>query len=384
MESVELALEAFLQGHGLTDSVRYYRLYHPNHPPPALQPGTGRHYNLLPEEPRRLLSQAAAVIYWGDFFHMWQYHDAVANLLTARGIAPSKERALETVREAFLLEGSDERDLSKVLSFGSTLLFNTLEDERREGYGAALKRFLKHSGAVWFRDVYSAFKASQLRESFTQSHLCTDCAALLPRMPRQRCADHPSLGIFLGRSENHLAEMVDFASALAQRLRLQPVWQPWGDRAAFPALQMAQRSSEVRQLPEFSDAPSPGFAHASSILLQHDCVVTDTYHICVNAWSQGLPAVCIAAPPPDGTRNVNSGLAFAARDKRHTFYAMYDALDFYVVRADLTHPESRARRIEHIARLVEDSNATGSVTERIARHASASADAFWRALRRLI
>jgi len=383
MESVDLGFDAFAERHGIAHLVRYYRLYRLREESAGASQSAKLRYDALPDM-EQLLGESAAVVYWGDFFHMWQYQCAVARLLSARGIATSFDDGLRRVRRAFLLECIPASSLAKVVSFGSTLLFNTLEDEQRPHYGLALKRFVRHSHALWFRDVYSGLKASHLSGDYSDTHLCVDCATLLPVLRRTGDAASTSLGVFFGRSHSNFDAMVAFAEDLARRLGLVVSWQPWGDQTAFPALRAAQQSPAVRALPNFTPDTPPDGLQALTELTRHRCVVTDTYHMCVNAWAQGLPAVCIAQDTARLERSVNSGPRVAAKDKRYTFFAMYDALDFLLTDSELLDPELRSERIDHVARMVDGEAAAAGVTERIRLHASASADRLWGALRPLL
>lgn len=58
-----------------------------------------------------------------------------------------------------------------------------------------------------------------------------------------------------------------------------------------------------------------------------DCrvILTDTYHLAVNAWRIGTPAVLVRDRPSGKGWNVNDGGA-AGRDKRQDLYSQLDAL----------------------------------------------------------
>lgn len=62
-----------------------------------------------------------------------------------------------------------------------------------------------------------------------------------------------------------------------------------------------------------------------------DCqaILTDTYHLAVNAWRIGTPAVLLYDRRSSKGWNVNSG-AGVGRDKRHDLYSQLDALPLLV------------------------------------------------------
>ena len=61
-------------------------------------------------------------------------------------------------------------------------------------------------------------------------------------------------------------------------------------------------------------------------------IVTDTYHICVNAWNLGIPAICIIDDLGEAVE-VNSGQQ--APDKRIVFYWSYQLTDFLISASQL-------------------------------------------------
>lgn len=379
MAAVDQALLACARRHHLEDRLGFYRLY------PA--PGEGTidaaagaiPYRTLPAGPAPL-ADFEAVLYWGDFLHMWQYHEAVARILHRQGRSDSLVAALTHVREVFLREGATRAQLRRTLSFGGTLLFNTLADEARPDYGSSLIRFLRESHSVRLRDVYSAVKAAHLTQCYDRTFLGVDCAVLLhlgtpiSGTPTSDVRE-PTVGLFFGRGEVDVPAMAETGLRLATALGAQPRWQPWGTVGAFPALSAIQQQPAIRALAGWIETSTLDARALISQLARHRCLVTDTYHLCVNAWAQGVPAICIAGPEPVAGRSVNRGSDLAARDKRYTFFAMYDALDFYVSAAELADAERLGQRIRHIATLIEQAAIPSLVTARLRQHALAAEQA---------
>lgn len=385
MASVDAAFDAVARRHGFADRTRYFRLYpvEAASAGPQASASTPRAYHAL-DDFDVVVAEAGALVFWGDFFHMWQYQRAVANVLVRRGLVTDVDAGLQRVRDVLLLERSPAEVMDKAISFGGTLLFNTRQDERRPRYASALRRFMGGCRAVWLRDVYSALKAARLCARYDASHLCTDCAALLDLESRGLAGEGSTIGVFLGRSVGQIDLVVAFAADLARALGRRLVWQPWGDTMAFPALRVSAASADVRALPGFSgDAPLADEAPLEQ-LRRHCCIVTDTYHICVNAWSRGIPAICVNDDTPVGERSVNSGSPFSSRDKRFTFFAMYDALDFFVCAAELRDAAQREARLAHVCALLHDAECCQSITESILEHARASEQALIRALKPLL
>ncbi|MBV8201510.1 MAG: hypothetical protein JOZ15_12885, partial [Acidobacteria bacterium] len=91
-------------------------------------------------------------------------------------------------------------------------------------------------------------------------------------------------------------------------------------------------------------------------------VLSDTYHVCVNAWRAGVPALCIgtAAPNPQGF-DVSAGWFGAWRDKRYAFYAMHDAMEYYVFSEELAHGGGLGNRVLQATELLGERALAGVI-----------------------
>lgn len=82
--------------------------------------------------------------------------------------------------------------------------------------------------------------------------------------------------------------------------------------------------------------------------VQHaSLVLTDTYHLAVNAWRLGTPAILLV-DDPESPSDVNGGSAHSHRDKRRDLYSQWEALPL------LVHlPSVRGRHRSEVHRLAE-------------------------------
>jgi len=202
MDTVDRGLLHMDEKHGFTDQLRFF--------PSVIRQATRRRQRALgcplmeSSGGRRLLPALAGDRLLGRFLHMRQYHVNVARKLVQLGLSANIEAAELRVRRAFLLMGQDLGTLARTLSFGGTLIFNTLSRRNEHTLPRRPGAFLKGCRAVWFRDVYSAFKASFLRGSFAASCLGVDCANLIDpdrSYPRpESAAIEDRIGIFFGRT----------------------------------------------------------------------------------------------------------------------------------------------------------------------------------------
>lgn len=344
--------------------VRYWRLWDQSEwiEPPGIStqtadgqfadPDTGLDYHLLRGRLDEFLDADAAV-FWGDFLHMAVYQRHVTDVLHRRIRAYADPRiAAEVVAEHQLLRGRT-RSPGHVISYGSTLSMNTPEDYLGP-YGEDLATFMDSAHRVWLRDGYSSQTARMYREGRLESCQGLDAAFLLGERDRRSRED--SMAVFLGRSTLRPETIAGFGAKLARRLGLRPQMLQWGEapafwpiqdrrrfRAAWPGLEHgtprptpAERVTTWRAL---AGGQSPSWTVPSPRVLfdqiaRSSVVLTDTYHLAVNAWRLGTPAVLVV-DPPGRTWSVNSGEPGSSRDKRHDLYSQLDALDFLVETASL-------------------------------------------------
>jgi hypothetical protein len=157
---------------------------------------------------------------------------------------------------------------------------------------------------------------------------------------------------------------------LARQTGCEPSWMPWGDSGAFPYLDAISRVGPIGALVRAEAAPPNSTIEALRNIMQCRFIVTDTYHVCVNAWSLGIPAVCLIDSAEGPQRSVNAGDPMAARDKRHVFMSMYDALDFAVPMIELGDRKQRAARLSSLLDLFGSGQEIAEVHARIRAHAA--------------
>ncbi|MEZ4598611.1 MAG: polysaccharide pyruvyl transferase family protein [Syntrophotaleaceae bacterium] len=287
------------------------------------------------------LYESDLIVYWGDFFHMAHYRLFEARRQVKLGTVASLEQGLEFVDKHFFLEDASPEIFRKVIVFGENLLFNKIEDYAGGTYAQSLKRFLGRVDNVWMRDVFSALRVNHLKGNFDNSFLGMDCAFLLrdedleilPRnFPRGNNLGTNKVGVFFHRNSGNRSKQFVFARRLARAAGLEAQWLPWRivrnvaakKRWHFPSLQLINLEKEACEGGLFD------------LLKGYAFVVTDTYHVCVNAWRLGTPAICIGETINEEQWDVSCGPAHAWRDKRWVFYSMVEALNYYVHAHELT------------------------------------------------
>jgi hypothetical protein len=393
MAASELGLAAFASRHDLLDSLTVFRLCsieeRLRHLPraEAAQVSACARLPLSYRSARTdldALLQSDVILFWGDFLHMAQYVRALDAALIGLDDVPTRADAAALIRRVLLLGGSPAARKRRSLSFGTTLLFNTLADETEGAYGRDFRDLMSGLGHIWVRDVFSAAKVAHVRGDYTTSFWGCDCAQLLHRADLDRFAPAGQTGgahagglaFFAGRSPDAAAALFQLASDLAAALDIPCAWLPWGSTSAFPLLDRIG-----------SGIPNDGEPLDVAALLRHVAdsrlVVTDTYHLALVAWTFGVPAVLLAASPALGA-DVNAGPALGRRDKREVLFSQYDLLDFLVRDHELASPASAAARAARILERLGDAGFLDALTARLRSHAAASESACAAAVRAML
>jgi hypothetical protein len=382
MASVDLALPALLRRHGISADLRFLWLYTPAEL--RAQGSTPYQERLerrqaLPFEYGRLRDrshfpgESDAIVYWGDFLHAYDYLNQMAKALVDIGAAPDMAAGAREVYRCLFLTEAPEEALDRTVAFGGTLVFNRERDYQNPDYGPRLERFVRGARGVWMRDVYSALRVSTLRGGPAFA-LGVDCSLLLrdedvASLPQTSWSPggeaEGTAGIFFGRTASDTRRLARFARDLCRELGCEAEWLPWFDpsyepnhlpaaKAAFPKL----RASE--------DPEPPSVGDLLRRLSRYRFVLSDTYHVCLNAWRAGVPALCFGeASPSLHTYDVSTGWCCAWRDKRHVFYSMHDAMEFYLFREELADRTAYANRLLYTVHLLQEQDVAQAIVQNI-------------------
>jgi hypothetical protein len=383
MASVDLALHGLLRRHWPSAKVRFTRLYSPRQRNPDLPADVQERLRRRQELPvaysdlRRAwrgTDEDAALVYWGDFLHSREYLHQMGAMLHQIGAARDLNRGLKAAYRYLLLTAAPRGLLARTVAFGGTLIFNRERDYRDPVYALALASFAAGARGIWMRDVYSALRISGLRNSGNW-RLGVDGSLLLREEDLESLpatdwfsgaeTGQPLAGLFLGRTSADPRPLVRFARDLCSQLRVEAEWLPWFDPRMLPN-HLPQARSTMPALRARDRPVPPLLGDLLRRLRRYAFVISDTYHVCLNAWRSGVPALCIgeALPNPQGF-DVSTGWFGAWRDKRQVFYAMHDAMEFYIFREELERANSYRNRLLHATELVRDRALAAAVTANI-------------------
>jgi hypothetical protein len=366
MLTVDLAFESLRQRMDTDVDATWYTLHTPETVPLRdCARGTELPFRFLPlAEHLDTLRDHDAVVFWGDFLHTRHYlaQDATNRLLDF-GFAADRDDARAQLNRALLFADQPDELLARTVSYGGTILHNTQSDYEDKEYGPLFSRLVTRSHRMWVRDPLSAAKIAHLRGDRTTDHFGADAALLsrpgdLDHLPTTQWSrsvpDGGAIGVFLGAR----TPIPDWLGAPLE-------WLPWFDRdVPGPVSHIAARPGDHT------------VGDLVGVLPRYRLVITDTYHLAVNSWGAGTPAVCVGAPEP--TPKTHDDYLTLSDVKKHVFHMAYDATDFY-----LTTKEGHGQDLDRLVRLLEGGGAD-TVAARIRDHADHSATAFTRTLTSLL
>jgi len=262
------------------------------------------------------------IVYWGDFLHSYTYWiNDLDPRMQSHKISYSVDDSLEYLYKAILLEEADISVLNKVVIYGSTMLPDDSTVLSNDRYFSGLKRLISNSRGVFFRDALSSSKYSFLGSD--QSMYGTDCAII-------NCNSYPintdinnKIGVYFGRSDSaERLKFLAFVFAVTKKLDKKAEWVQW-----FP-----QRSRDRLFSYILSGIVSKDQQQPSDIiekLYSYDIVITDVYHMAVNSWARGIPAILIGYGAKHDKGTLGS-------KKKETLYAQFFLQKFYVYWEDLS------------------------------------------------
>ena len=340
------------------------------------------------------------ILLWGDFLQARHYfvQDAVDRLVQGSHNSMSAEQALEVLYRCLLFSDATPNVLNKIIVFGSSILFNRQTDYSLDRYGEYLFRLFRNCAGIWAREPVSAAKIQHVRQDYISTSLGTDSAFLLrdedfAHLSTTSWINDPPfedrIGLFFGTRTRPPRALVGFLRDVTRQLDLHVEWLPWFPVHEWlrtvpsnPWLNPVLAALVLYSRRKIDRLMSRGTSYSAGDLLaaigRYRFIVTDTYHLCVNAWRVGTPAICFGSPevaPKHHTLNDY---------KKRVLYEMYDATDFYFSTSSLRSSRGRKIALEKMAQIIADESIATAITERIHAHARSVEQALAERLSRLV
>jgi len=314
------------------------------------------------------LEEYDRIVYWGDFLHSRRFQ--MSDLLWRWGKPDEAQerRIVDGIFRNLLLEDAPDHVLQRVIVFGSSLYINNREDEADPRYAAAIKRLYANARLLLLRDPVSAYYAQRFGGHRDDSTQGLDCAFLLRsadlgrwlKAPPEPATQGDRIGFSLGRTIAHdpsvKGPIMELVNEAATQL---------GGGAPI----------DIDWLPPNWDNPIQGLSDKLRKIRQCRLVITDTYHCTVNAWREGVPAICVG-------RGVEKAAGTFDDKKKELLYAMFNIRDYYLFSELFRAPEWNAKDYAaHAIAMCGDRAAIERVREDIA---AATAAAEWRLTRAIM
>jgi len=162
-----------------------------------------------------------------------------------------------------------------------------------------------------------------------------DWRTAFPEGTDRSLANTDGLLCYFARGKHDIVDLRQAISLFSQGFGAAVRWLPWGDSLSFPHL---DRYAGQLGLDELPAEAKPRLSALLEAVAAARCVLTDTYHVAVIAWSLGTPAMLVCGDhwPHDYS---------AVVDKRYVFCLQHGLQDFFLSNArDHDQLESFIRR----------------------------------------
>ncbi len=375
MTTVELAAKSFIRGAQIDADINFFSVIPPN--PPGSKKWMMMDLGYVHESARGVeaafghesiygnldrLFATDLIIYWGDFLQARHYieSEAVDRLSLLYGLG--RNDATDFAYQALLQSGAPKSVKEKSIIFGSSLLYNGVGDYINGRYSDDITSLAQNCHFIALRDPISAARVNHLTGDFTRSHLGIDPAFLLSErdlseLPASQWSENlqhkKAIGLFFGTRTTPPTKLRDFCQNVAKKFNLELEWMPW-----FPYHEKLRLESKPRKSSFFGTRNRPILDDIEELLPRGDLytqgdllralrkyafVITDTYHLCINSWNAGTPAICFGS-------DMGSANNVIKDFKKRVLYEMFDAKDYYF---DVSALESEYRRVNTETRIIE-------------------------------
>ena len=265
------------------------------------------------------------ILFWGDFLNSSSFLNRSGPIqLRTLGLTESEVR--NELLRCLLLRDAPDSVLRKTILFGGSLLSDDQADMDDIQYKKSFERLVRCSRNVFMRDPISAARCTLIRGKHEQDCMGVDAALLLPKeleLPTTAWSDRPNnktIGLFVGSRSTLDASFFNLITQLQKSFAARVDWLPWLPQTGAPRRTkasrikglakrlapsrgvrlkerdwtLAQSSREVvtKLKRRFLRKGTCGTGDLLRQLSHYEFVVTDTYHVCVNAWRLGVPAFC--------------------------------------------------------------------------------------------
>ncbi len=291
------------------------------------------------------LKKSDTIIYWGDFQWGFDFQIQTAKRIQQKNDVLTYQEALDIAYSQFMLNDLFKNKVApKIMSYGTTLFQNKISDYFNDKYSANLKWLIRNSEYIKFRDPYSSCIAEQITRNFENNHLGMDAALLNKSSELLSLSDinkefvsqfEGKIGYFFGRSTKSFPflSVIKFLNRLTQRLNTKAIKLPWSHFTGS-GLFSSTFDKVFKHLGHNQQVDTKMLNFNGDLFkAMRNCslIVTDTYHVAINAIALDIPVVMIPEFRPAEKRNANMGYVESWRDKRVMLFQSNNLSDLMVL-----------------------------------------------------
>ncbi len=304
---------------------------------------------------------ADAWVYWGDFMHAQSYWAKDRGSWDGEASDAARMQMRNDAEDFIFLKSLPDAALKKAILFGGTIITNDASVIEDPAYKVLSSRLFSNAGAVYLRDAISAALVSPLlRKTPT---LGCDCALLLSdddlhALPAfKKASGRDGIGVFFGRTAAKVS-MLTYSRAIGKQMGMKCTWLPW-----------FHTPRRMRLLASLFGYQPPGAPRSVDAILSelsgYAYIITDTYHLAVNAWRMGIPAICIGMAVDTSQHSLSD-------KKKEILYEMIGARRFYTFSESLRFGGNGLTCAKQAAAALRDERVIGEVMTNIRAHQETS------------
>lgn len=239
------------------------------------------------------IRNADLIVFWSDFFHTRHYVDQYLKQYT--------DVDIDLFYKTFFLEGAATSVLRKSIAFGNSLMFLDRPGSVLDRHQKAFNRLYENMTLAMPRDSISwknLCDAIKDRNSRSVLTLGIDPAFLLEKEKPRTVNIERNVGLFIGRrteiKSKHVREIKRFAKETKRAI----YWIDWMRNTESFFMRAIKNPKQARNLMYhcYLSARYRRLGHEQNPLFsinRYDMIITDTYHLAVNAIRAGIPVFCI-------------------------------------------------------------------------------------------
>lgn len=234
------------------------------------------------------------IVFWSDFFHTRHYLEQYMEDYVLKHSA-NRNDIEDLFFKAFFLEGADESVLKKSISFGNSLMFLSDDNINPDRYSKNFNRLYSNIALSMPRDYVSLFNLISSVPGCNVKQGCDPAFTLAHRSFDK----NKSIGIFIGRRNEIKIRDVFKIYVLSKILGYDIKWINWMvNRESFIKRGISNPSQMKNLLTHLIMSKlfkSGKGVHESQFteLGKYSLVITDTYHLSINAINSGANVFCI-------------------------------------------------------------------------------------------